>query len=279
MESAADNALVQLGQFMPFDTFYDIYLVQKGLKPAANFRVDVGREREGIYETADNLRDRIDLILGQMNMKSKSETQRSYIEISCEGSPDSVVFTNINLDYLTSMTGENLDRLISADSLNQGMGLHTKEFYIKFGLALGYPSEAVNMFASLIHMNISPAAYNEACIIEATQKGVEIPAWLAYLPYELGAMDIADETFCGSSRQLGERYMGFVREDCPAIANRLEEDFVDKVRKSLECKRLRRSVGNLPLIRAMAADSYTAEDIHNHIRCFSEEMAVAYGGF
>ena len=193
MGQTSDSALMQLTPFVPLDVFYDVYLAQKGLKPAASFQILVGREREGIGEMALNLKAKVDSIMGQMNMVSKSEIQRSHIRLQYKGSSEWVVFTQINLDYLISPTDEGLDRLISANSLNHGMGLHTKEFYISFGLALGYPAEAVNLFASLMHMGISPGAYDTTCILEAIQKGIEIPSWLPYIPYTLGAAELTEK--------------------------------------------------------------------------------------
>ena len=48
MGQTSDSALMQLTPFVPLDVFYDVYLAQKGLKPAASFQILVGREREGI---------------------------------------------------------------------------------------------------------------------------------------------------------------------------------------------------------------------------------------
>ncbi len=112
---------------------------------------------------------------------------------------------------------ENLERLIRALlSLNNN----------NIGLALGYPIEASYSFNKVINYEKHNFNYFRVSLAKAKQSGVKIPMWLSYIFHVPEELDLVHGKVSESSKELGELYQNFVRNNNPNLAERVEKHFL-----------------------------------------------------
>lgn len=130
----------------------------------------------------------------------------------------------ITVSFDVATSEDNLERLFLAGN------------DIRYGFAYGYPEEAVHAFSKVIDGVKRNGTYFSVCLARAKRLGIELPLWLAYISFVPDRMDIASGDVSMSSRQLGERYMKFVRANNPSLAEKVEKYFKEEPLPERWCK-------------------------------------------
>lgn len=223
-ESLGNTALDTLQNLqIPVDDIIEIYLTQNGLKPASCFDILVGMEQDGIEGTLCSLREKINSIVAGMGLRFKAGITRPEVKIKPKGSLFWKKIRNVKLIYALSLNNDNLGRLVSV--MSSGGSIDDPEYKTEYGLALGYPSEAVHAFNTIrdgIRIN---GTYKLMCLAKAKKAGIEIPSWLAYTTYVVEDLDIVNGRVSESSKLLGEKYQAFTRQHNPELAQAVESEF------------------------------------------------------
>ncbi|MBS1267230.1 MAG: hypothetical protein MAG795_01202 [Candidatus Woesearchaeota archaeon] len=210
----------------------NLYLVVNGLKPAAIIGLDpidqrIGQEPELIeepelgvpmklYRARPDAIVKFEEILGNNGIASKHWTEsKDQTGYDSDGRVNKVWRRMLHKAYIGSDQVA-LERLLTADSDEE------------IGLALGFPIEAVSAFNHVIEGVCRDGQYDQAQKAKAVQAGLKLPTWLAYISFVPDQLDIVTGDISQSSREVGENYHSFVKENNPNLAKRVEEHFLQR---------------------------------------------------
>ena len=123
--------------------------------------------------------------------------------------------------FMVGRDKDALDKLVNAETTD------------KIGEALGYPRKAIEKFVEKEKTGRLPGEEYKNKMIRYASKNHRIPDWLAYISF------IPESVNSKSAKDLGTKYMKYVRENNPQLASLVEETFrtyfdcmVDEARKS-----------------------------------------------
>lgn len=188
----------------------ELYLTIHGLKPASSIGTSspLYCEQRNVFRVNnDSLNDLRSWMLGFDNVRYEEHEQVSY---------GNTIETNelvkvIGHIFWVGSNHQNLERLLKARS---------QKDIIDFGLALGYPFDAVYEFQFRKSSNKEPFIVS---LIKAKRRGIELSSWLAYLTH-IPAGDIVNGISSFSQEQANQ-YQAFVRKCNPQLAELVEKDF------------------------------------------------------
>jgi len=202
-----------------------------------------------------NVKDELNLYLVSNKLKPASSIYLNPLFFDNKYNINKFGITRIKLDDKDTEIFENiLNRLVKDYEFNKNrieirynnkglkVKVESKEFYVakdkdslmnllfsasdkKRGLAYGYPKEAVNNLYNTIGNETINARYFTNCLKKAKKSNKEIPLWIAYISHIPEKLDIVNNNISESSRKLGEKYMNYVRNNNPDLADRVENDF------------------------------------------------------
>lgn len=232
----------------------NLYLVANELKPTTwiipspnnfRFRDDIfGNKviqdkvtRNGIEYTFTNISPRVinrfKNRLNGLGVSYKEFDKKNESEFFNPSGETQRVAVSEDTHFYVGSDDEKLEKLVSAESDEE------------FGLALGFPVEAVNAFGKVIDGERRIGTYESVSLAKAKKAGIELPNWLAYLSFVPEKLDLINGDVSESSQELGERYRDFVRTNNPKLARKVEKDFL---RKRLPDSWEKNSKGNYKLM-------------------------------
>jgi len=224
-------------QGLGVDDELNLYLVVNGLKSAAMITLDpfefddgYGIERRGniaLVHTDSDIRLkpedilRFKSVLDSLGVAYKEKELQTWTTYSVEGGhlKSEKLLEPIEVESLLFYVGkdqESLDGLFAAKSDEE------------IGLSLDYPKEAVKAYGKVIGEERRDGSYAQVCLAKIKQAGVELPLWLAYLSHVPEELDLINGNVSPSSKELGEKYQTFVRNNNPELAKRVEKYFVGR---------------------------------------------------
>ena len=97
------------------------------------------------------------------------------------------------------------------------------------GEAYGFPKEAIEFFANPLRKGCGAAAEMYRNIEYAIENGIPIPSWLAYISHVPEKTDFINNDVSESSRDLGQKYQSFIKQNHPDLAKMVEENFITRL--------------------------------------------------
>jgi len=223
---------VEVKDLLSTDGELNLYLVANSLKPSTmidlstrssklhNSRVTKeeyldGKVRYVTLRFNSDVVDDLKSLLDESDVVYVSWEQESVSEVSSEGIKTE---QQIGYNHMFDVGSNRLDleRLLSAKTDEE------------IGLALGFPTEAVEAFEKVIDGERRDGTYDSISKAKAKQVGLELPTWLAYICFVPENLDLVNGNVSPSSKALGERYQNFVRENNPELAARVEQNFLNR---------------------------------------------------
>lgn len=202
------------------DDKLDIYLVSNRLKPASLVSIWQKDSKEALILNNGKKQQPLGIfhLLFQNGCLAYDREARSLLHNMAELQYRVNPANNAsNCHLYVADCGDNLARLIQAEETGADE---------EWGIAFGYPLEAVQAYGKLINGERRDATYMDVCLAKAKQAGMKLPLWLAYLSFIPEQLDIVGNNVSASSRALGEKYQAFVRKNNPSLAEEVEKYFM-----------------------------------------------------
>jgi|SRR3989344_2479798 len=211
--------LMQRSQYLrPLDML-DLYLVEKGLKPATRLAFDATDTHLSPFVHHDerqmpsmaHIRDRFisEFVLEVEKMVYDTGRPYSVLPIQPRVLTNKQPPVTMVHDLLWILVGDsqpNLERLIHAKS------------DVEFGAAFGYPPDAIAAFGKVINGEKRDGHSVLVAMARAVHAGIPIPPWLAYIPFVPSELDIVNGRYSPSAQEMGERNRAFVLKHNPVLA-------------------------------------------------------------
>ena len=183
------------------DNLLDLYLAKEGIKPASTIRiVPVGSADLSTFdEKKDALKRKINYL------KEIFDREGIYFESEENEDEDSLSFVT---QFPISKTKEGLENLLSAKG------------DVEYGLALGYPSEAVEKYSESTG---NGKRFHEQ-LVNARKEGYKVPTYFAYLTH-IPEFDERTKQITESSKEQAINYQTYVRKNNPKLASLIEKRY------------------------------------------------------
>lgn len=205
------------------DDKLDIYLVSNRLKPASLVSIWQKDPKEALILNGEKEEEPLGIfnLLFQNGCLAYDREARSLLHNMAELQYRVNPANNAsNCHLYVADCSDNLARLIQAEEIDRDE---------QWGIAFGYPLEAVQAYDKIINRERRNATYMDVCLAKAKQAGMKLPLWLAYLSFIPEQMDIVGNNVSAPSKALGEKYQAFVRKNNPQLAEEVEKYFMSQL--------------------------------------------------
>lgn len=210
----------------------NLYLVVNALKPATmvhlsslnpalEARVTKSDElKEGVryltISVTSGVVDELRKYLGDIKVAYKDCEQEDVAE-SWDSQGNKIMHrVGHNHAFYVGSNEENLKQLLSAEE-------HSEK-----GRALGFPPESIETYLKVIDGERRDGSYVPVALAKAKRAGMELPTWIAYICFVPDEFDLVNGNISLSSQRLGETYQQFVRQNNPDLAERVEQQFLNR---------------------------------------------------
>ncbi|MBI2146508.1 hypothetical protein HYU22_04155 [Candidatus Woesearchaeota archaeon] len=163
---------------LPYDSdiydHYDLYLVSRGVKPACDFALCYSGHKEQGEDSPEELEEKL------------ASIQEWFDTFSLIYQRIPAPLTSHQM-FRFGKDRQALQKLLEAQT------------DLEFGLAYGYPEEAVRAYSE---GKVDAFTYRNA-LKAAVNSGKKLPLWLAYLNFVPDKFDVVNDDFSSSSREMG----------------------------------------------------------------------------